>query len=340
MRKLLFGLALLFSTAQAFSIEPPSVLQVWNQPITVNEVLTSATLNINGIQRIKLTESPGTSADVEVVFLLTDGTTEVQSVPFTNSDSTSDVDVQTSVLSQKAVVKVYPRATGSAIITIYGAMGGDTNASLTNASNLTSGTIAEALLGSYVVTNSYNAQGVTLISSTSGVASSVTLNDGTGRITAFRGAEAISNGQIGTYTAQDFEIYRNAQLKITIGDSQARVSGNNTNYGDTTAALEVYNPEGDELQIGNYATSRNAWIRAVRPATGFNDLMLQPDGGSVAVGFDPISTSATTGFLYIPTCAGVPSGTPATIGSLAPMVVDTSNNRLYVYISGSWRAMN
>ena len=48
-----------------------------------------------------------------------------------------------------------------------------------------------------------------------------------------------------------------------------------------------------------------------------------------------LSVSATTGFLMVPNCSGVPTGTPAQ-GNGA-MVVDIANNRLYFYSSGAWR---
>lgn len=50
-----------------------------------------------------------------------------------------------------------------------------------------------------------------------------------------------------------------------------------------------------------------------------------------------ISTSATDGFLYIPSCAGIPTGTPTAKSGMVPMVVDTANNRLYFYSSGAWQ---
>ncbi len=48
-----------------------------------------------------------------------------------------------------------------------------------------------------------------------------------------------------------------------------------------------------------------------------------------------LSVSATTGFLMIPHCSGVPTGTPTGTGSA--IVIDTTNNRLYFYSSGLWR---
>lgn len=68
-------------------------------------------------------------------------------------------------------------------------------------------------------------------------------------------------------------------------------------------------------------------------------LEIQPHtGGSVWAGVQSAtSTSATDGFLYIPTCAGTPTGTPTTASGLAPLIVDTTNHKLYFYSGGSWR---
>jgi hypothetical protein len=62
---------------------------------------------------------------------------------------------------------------------------------------------------------------------------------------------------------------------------------------------------------------------------------LRIEGGSFVVGNDALSTSATDGFLYIPTCAGTPTGAPTTQTGTAALVYDTTNNKLYVY-DGSW----
>jgi lysophospholipase L1-like esterase len=53
-----------------------------------------------------------------------------------------------------------------------------------------------------------------------------------------------------------------------------------------------------------------------------------------------LSTAATNGFTYIPTCAGTPTGTPTTFTGKAAMVMDTTNNRLYIYSGGAWIAIN
>jgi hypothetical protein len=75
------------------------------------------------------------------------------------------------------------------------------------------------------------------------------------------------------------------------------------------------------------ATIRNATERARITSTG-NVVA----GGSVA-----LATTATDGFLYVPTCAGTPTGVPTAITGMAPIVVNTTNNKLYFYSGGAWR---
>jgi hypothetical protein len=62
-----------------------------------------------------------------------------------------------------------------------------------------------------------------------------------------------------------------------------------------------------------------------------------PAAGGMVVGTAAIATTATDGFLYVPTCAGAPTGTPTTQTGTAPIVVDTTNNKLYFYSGGAWR---
>lgn len=59
--------------------------------------------------------------------------------------------------------------------------------------------------------------------------------------------------------------------------------------------------------------------------------------GNVVINTAAIATTATNGFLYVPSCAGTPTGTPTTFTGRVPIVVDTTNNKLYFYSSGQWR---
>lgn len=59
--------------------------------------------------------------------------------------------------------------------------------------------------------------------------------------------------------------------------------------------------------------------------------------GNAVVGSAALATTATNGFLYIPTCPGTPTGVPTTITGRAPIIVDSTNNKLYFYSGGAWR---
>lgn len=58
--------------------------------------------------------------------------------------------------------------------------------------------------------------------------------------------------------------------------------------------------------------------------------------GTAAIGAAR-ATDTTTGFLYIPTCAGTPTGTPTSVTGCSPIIVDSTNNKLYFYSGGAWR---
>lgn len=56
--------------------------------------------------------------------------------------------------------------------------------------------------------------------------------------------------------------------------------------------------------------------------------------GNTVMATAALATNATTGFVYIPTCAGTPTGVPTAFTGAVAMVFDTTNNRLYVYDAG------
>lgn len=62
--------------------------------------------------------------------------------------------------------------------------------------------------------------------------------------------------------------------------------------------------------------------------------------GSVVAGTGPLVPTSSDGFLYIPVVSGVPINTPTPIPGFAPMVIDNVHNRLYIYVSGQWLAVN
>lgn len=99
----------------------------------------------------------------------------------------------------------------------------------------------------------------------------------------------------------------------------------------------------DASQSTGNAIGGDVIFRTTPPGTagsGLNALVerLRIRGnGSVSVGNAALATNATNGFFYVPTCAGAPTGTPTAITGCAPIVVDTTNNKLYFYSGAAWR---
>lgn len=60
--------------------------------------------------------------------------------------------------------------------------------------------------------------------------------------------------------------------------------------------------------------------------------------GSLVIGTAALATTATDGFVYLPSCAGAPTGVPTSRTGTVATVYDTSNNKLYVY-NGAWKSV-
>jgi len=57
---------------------------------------------------------------------------------------------------------------------------------------------------------------------------------------------------------------------------------------------------------------------------------------SMIVGASSTATTATDGFLYLPSCAGTPTGVPVSHTGRVPVIVDSTNSKLYGYIGSAW----
>jgi hypothetical protein len=114
------------------------------------------------------------------------------------------------------------------------------------------------------------------------------------------------------------------------------------------AKLDVVGGDGDGIQyrtgtravgIGQVASEAAVYWGSTTALTFFSgsERARIPAAGGMVVGTAALATAATDGFLYVPTCAGTPTGTPTTQTGTAPIVVDTTNNKLYFYSGGQWR---
>ena len=59
--------------------------------------------------------------------------------------------------------------------------------------------------------------------------------------------------------------------------------------------------------------------------------------GNVVMNLAALATTATDGFFYASGCAGTPTGVPTSKAGRAPLIVDTTNHKLYFYSGGAWR---
>jgi len=60
--------------------------------------------------------------------------------------------------------------------------------------------------------------------------------------------------------------------------------------------------------------------------------------GNVVCNYGAVSASATDGFLYVASCAGTPTGVPRNYSGRAALVIDSSNEKLWAYVNGSWKS--
>lgn len=122
----------------------------------------------------------------------------------------------------------------------------------------------------------------------------------------------------------------NALLTSNIGQSM-------TIDGDTGLTLSSTNGVVYVAGTGNALV--NSDVGQSMTIDGDTNLFLTSTNGSVAGGNPSLPTSATAGFFYIPITTGTPTGVPTGIAGMAPMVVDSTGDLLYIYVGGAWKSV-
>jgi len=137
----------------------------------------------------------------------------------------------------------------------------------------------------------------------------------------------------------------------------ASLSVSNTFIDGTTILATPMNTNFDDIET--YVNNRNSgaaeWERVLATnassvpgvfnnGAGTNDILnaqdngttvfAVKDGGSSVFGSAALLTTATDGFPYIPSCPGLPTGVATANTGRIPIVIDSSNNRMYFYNSG------
>lgn len=121
----------------------------------------------------------------------------------------------------------------------------------------------------------------------------------------------------------------NFDVKLARDAAQTLAQRNSTNA-QTYRLYRSFTDASNYSRLSTGWSSTTALIATEGAGTGSR--------GNIAFGSAALATSATVGYVMIPSCAGAPTGVPADIptGQVA-LHYDTTNNKLYVY-NGSWRS--
>jgi hypothetical protein len=149
--------------------------------------------------------------------------------------------------------------------------------------------------------------------------------------------DASGNLALGTTSASDkLHVEGSISTYIRAQSSNNSTRGGFKAFGKTAGGANVqvdFVAYGDAPEGGvNVATNHRLTF-----GTNNTERASIPAAGGMVVGTAALATNATDGFLYVPTCAGTPTGTPTTQTGTAPIVINTTNNKLYFYSGGAWR---
>lgn len=151
-----------------------------------------------------------------------------------------------------------------------------------------------------------------------------------------------------TQVLQSFGVTFDASNNVGIGAVSSgyklHVNGATYSAGDGSS-VSYYLPSGRAMRalgsggtwffdVGSTGSSGNfVW----RSSNNFNTHLTLDSSANLILGNASVATTATNGFLYITGCAGQPTGTPTSYTGRVPLVVDTTNHKLYFYSGGAWR---
>lgn len=130
------------------------------------------------------------------------------------------------------------------------------------------------------------------------------------------------------------------ELISSASDAAGKIPGILDFVYDTNSASHKRVAGMDAVTEGTTANQRGGSLNLYTKPDGSTSIATRlyiSNKGSVVVGTSgALATNATDGFLYIPTSAGAPTGTPTTQTGTVALQYDTTNNNLYVY-NGAWK---
>lgn len=289
------------------------------------------------IENLQLSNSPHFSFADPDALLATDSLTNVVSVPYTSSYSTNAVvfrdetgGFEAGSIGSSAIAVTN---TGiNATVTITTSTTGAANAA---SLNLVRGDQADGYAQIHYLTGASEKWAIGLREDndsyhffTLGTTEALTLTTA-GQLTALShmisqaslsGAE-VSHRVINTSnTANSTAVYRAEVGGASAGDPRHLF----TVSGVQDWAFGIDNSDGDSFKI------------TPSDSLGAIDALTIDIDYNIVPGFGALLTDAEDGFIYMQSCAGAPTGTPTAYTGRVPLVVDTTNGRLYLYYGAAW----
>lgn len=187
---------------------------------------------------------------------------------------------------------------------------------------------------------------VTLVGTSNVGGNTVRLDGGGVIVAASAGKIGFTSGATSHNSSQDTFIVRKAAASTQFGDTDAAapvaqtlsVQGVVAGTTDTAGAAWTFGgSQGTGTGVGgsiifavspaaSTASTQNARVTALTITGNKN----------IVVGSAALATNATDGFLYIPTCAGTPTGVPTAFTGRVPIIYDTSNDQFWIYDNAAW----
>jgi hypothetical protein len=122
------------------------------------------------------------------------------------------------------------------------------------------------------------------------------------------------------------------------GNAIVTVTSGSTVYYGSDSQVNQNRNDGSIANGSSASFIKPAWLSTAQG--GRSTVTITFDTTSIVVGGGgALSTAATDGFLYIPYCAGTPTGTPTAHPGGVPIIFDTTANKLWAYSGGAWKGV-
>lgn len=257
------------------------------------------------------------------------------------------------ITASGSALEVGANASGTSTANIIGAFRKDQNGNTTlSISNQDTGSGANAKL---------------ILASSLGNLDFLSSSTAGGAITQINSGSAFTGGlEINQLGANPIKLKTNGTTALTISSSQAAT------FASTVLATSGLYSSNGTLQLNNAGTAglacligtgvnsgqlsltgdtaagtgANIEIYAGSHASAASEIRFRKDttvrltidgNGNIVCGAAALATNATDGFIYMPSCAGTPSGTPTSKTGRVAFAYDTTNNKIYIY-NGAWKA--